>query len=474
MNIPNVRIESGLELHVRLKDNGVSLDWSSLQGVKALMYSVEQKAVAGAAEVAIDNENPQILIVKYHGSSPQYTGLAKLIVRCDYNGKQKTYDTVVSNFVETTDEATGVIVLDDPTISVGISVEDVSTSLLDEAINAAFAAAEDAIAAAQAATDAASGVIAATDNANEAASLAREAAQSVEAVKTAAQDATKAANNAAELATKAANETSEKLSSIISQELGSDETKTVSQNTITKALATKQDTLIPGNGISIEGNVISATVGGGGNSPIDLSDYAKKADVSIALEKKQDTISDLETIREGAALGKTALQKHQDISGLATKEEVAGKQNIISDLASIREGARKGATALQSYTESDPVYMADKPNIALKAEIPDISGKADKTTIVTETEGNASYAILPNVLTKLGTLASAVTLSLDTSNEESGVTNVYDIVFTTPADAPSITWPEGISWVGGSAPAIAGGKTYEVSIMDNLATYGEY
>ena len=103
-----------------------------------------------------------------------------------------------------------------------------------------------------------------------------------------------------------------------------------------------------------------------------------------------------------------------------------------------------------------------------------LAGKQDKTTIVTETEGLASYAISPNVLTKLGTLASSVTLSLDTSKEAAGMANVYEFVFTTPAAAPSITWPEGISWVGGSAPAIAGGKTYEVSIMDNLATYGEY
>ena len=103
-----------------------------------------------------------------------------------------------------------------------------------------------------------------------------------------------------------------------------------------------------------------------------------------------------------------------------------------------------------------------------------LARKQDKTTIVTETEGNASYAISPNVLTKLGTLASSVTLSLDTSKEEAGVSNVYDIIFSTPTDAPSITWSEGISWVGGSAPAIAGGKTYEVSIMDNLATYGEF
>lgn len=42
------------------------------------------------------------------------------------------------------------------------------------------------------------------------------------------------------------------------------------------------------------------------------------------------------------------LTEHQDITGLATKEELNGKQNIIGDLASIREGAAKGATALQS------------------------------------------------------------------------------------------------------------------------------
>lgn len=201
---------------------------------------------------------------------------------------------------------------------------------------------------------------------------------------------------------------------------------------------------------------------------------------SSVLAGKQDTISDLNTIRTNSEKGATALQSYTetdpiytadkpnlalkseipDISGLATKTEVASKQDTISDLETIRNNANKGATALQS--ESDPIYMADKPSIALK------------TAIVTETEGLASYAISPNVLTKLGTLASSVTLSLDTSKEEAGVSNVYDIIFSTPTAAPSITWPEGISWIGGSAPAIAGGKTYEVSIMDNLATYGEY
>ena len=32
----------------------------------------------------------------------------------------------------------------------------------------------------------------------------------------------------------------------------------------------------------------------------------------------------------------------------------------------------KAKTALQSFTETDPVYTADKPTLALKSEIPDV------------------------------------------------------------------------------------------------------
>ena len=89
------------------------------------------------------------------------------------------------------------------------------------------------------------------------------------------------------------------------------------------------------------------------------------------------------------------LTTHQDISGKAdlsyVDEELIKKQDVISDLETIREGAQLGSTALQSvpeeyvteaelnakgyltsYTETDPVYSADKPNLALKSEIPTI------------------------------------------------------------------------------------------------------
>ena len=139
-----------------------------------------------------------------------------------------------------------------------------------------------------------------------------------------------------------------------------------------------------------------------------IASQAKLSELQTTIDSKQDKISDLDDIREGAELGKTALQEHQDISGLATKKEVATKQDKISDLATIREGAAKGATALQS--ETDPIYMADKPSIALKSEIPDISDKADKATTL------AGYGIA-DAYTKSevdAAISSAITTTLNT------------------------------------------------------------
>ena len=101
------------------------------------------------------------------------------------------------------------------------------------------------------------------------------------------------------------------------------------------------------------------------------------------LNAKQDVISDLDSIRSGAAKGATALQsvpsgyateqwvnsqgflkEHQDISNLATKSELATKQDVISDLDTIRSGAALGATALQSVPST----------YALKSEIKTVNG----------------------------------------------------------------------------------------------------
>ena len=65
----------------------------------------------------------------------------------------------------------------------------------------------------------------------------------------------------------------------------------------------------------------------------------------------------------------TMLNPNAIPDGSITQEKIESsvlnsKQDTIPDLDAIREGARKGSTALQS--ESDPVYLADKPKLALK------------------------------------------------------------------------------------------------------------
>lgn len=50
-------------------------------------------------------------------------------------------------------------------------------------------------------------------------------------------------------------------------------------------------------------------------------------------DNKQDAIADLENIREGARLGSTALQEHQDISHLADKSEI---EKVSEDVAELK------------------------------------------------------------------------------------------------------------------------------------------
>lgn len=66
----------------------------------------------------------------------------------------------------------------------------------------------------------------------------------------------------------------------------------------------------------------------------DVSHLATKED----LKSKQDVVSDLETIRSGAALGATALQEHQDISHLATKEDLEEAEEVTSVVFHEHEG----------------------------------------------------------------------------------------------------------------------------------------
>ena len=132
-------------MNTRLKDGGVAIDWSSLSDVKAWLYSDAQKAIAGRCDVSIDATDGTKLVCQYAATKPQYLGVNRLIVQASYMGATKTYDKPAFNFVRWTgDQAGQQVTIDDPEVDVAIEVTDVTSSILQEAIAAALAAAADA------------------------------------------------------------------------------------------------------------------------------------------------------------------------------------------------------------------------------------------------------------------------------------------------------------------------------------------
>lgn len=95
---------------------------------------------------------------------------------------------------------------------------------------------------------------------------------------------------------------------------------------IERLLSTKQDTLIAGDNITINGNIISST---GGNSSIDLSSYAKQADVDVALELKVDKVTgkglSSNDYTDADKLKLTGLENYDDTQ---IRELIAGKANL--------------------------------------------------------------------------------------------------------------------------------------------------
>lgn len=139
-------------MNTKLKDGGVYIDWASLTDIRAWIYSDAQKALAGRADVTIDQEDSTKAVLVYAGTKAQYPGINRLIIQARYNGSLKTYDRPVFNFVARTAEATGNVTIDDPETNVEIEVQDVSSSILDATIAAAITAAvraEEAAAAAE-------------------------------------------------------------------------------------------------------------------------------------------------------------------------------------------------------------------------------------------------------------------------------------------------------------------------------------
>ena len=235
-------------------------------------------------------------------------------------------------------------------------------------------------------------------------------------------------------------------------------------------LATKQDTLVSGSNIkTINGTSLLSS----GNMEL-----ATKEE----LNTKQDVITDLDSIRSGAAKGATALQsvpdtyateqwvneqgflkEHQDISNLATKAELATKQDVITDLDTIRSGAALGATALQSvpseYATEQWVNSQgflkehqDISNLATKSELNDkqdtlVSGTNIKSINGESLLGSGNIVIeasadnVPTVQTSVQGTTNNYIYSSGQNDKYGVISDFYtDIVYTSDKASIHTDW----------------------------------
>lgn len=139
-----------------------------------------------------------------------------------------------------------------------------------------------------------------------------------------------------------------------------------------------------------------------------------------------------------------------------------------SDLAkAVRTSLQKADTALQS--ESDPVFAASPAHSITTGEIAAWNAKADKVPVVNHGTGSTTLAISPNTFHVWGTVGSLnITL---TALTESSVYNEYMFQFTSGSTPTNLTLPSGVQWMY-EAPTIEANKTYQCSIVNNIAVIG--
>jgi hypothetical protein len=149
-------------------------------------------------------------------------------------------------------------------------------------------------------------------------------------------------------------------------------------------------------------------------------------DVETALDSKQDTISDLSTIRSGATLGATAVQPETG-KGLSTNDYTTAEK---TKLAGIAEGAEVNVQSnwTQTTTTADD-YIKNKPTLGTAAaKNATDTYNATGTDVTTGKAVAAALATLPEPMVFKGSLGTGGTITTLPSASSSNKGYVYKVI----------------------------------------------
>lgn len=98
-----------------------------------------------------------------------------------------------------------------------------------------------------------------------------------------------------------------------------------------------------------------------------------------------------------------------------------------------------------------------------------LNNKAAKITVSNGGSGTVAKQLSPNIYYEFGECAK---LTITLASETSGIYNEYMFEFKSGSPATTLSLPSSVEWMGGEAPTIETSKTYQVSIVNNLAVIG--
>lgn len=141
-----------------------------------------------------------------------------------------------------------------------------------------------------------------------------------------------------------------------------------------------------------------------------------------------------------------------------TSKDLIGAINEVNTFANSKQDKLISGTNIKTINGESVLGSGD---ITISSAYPEVNHGTGDTT----------FTLTPNTFHVWDKVTS---LTLNLGSETSGVANEYLFQFTSGSTATSLTLPNSIKWVNGSAPTIAKNMIYQVSILKGLASVLEF
>lgn len=225
------------------------------------------------------------------------------------------------------------------------------------------------------------------------------------------------------------------------------------------------------SGFANEGNWIDVGGAAGGTQYLDLSMFSSESG-TLSEEDYQKVVKAYEDgVTAGLFLGMIVY---------ITITETDGSYIMMGNFVMPEETGKSINTIIQIFILSDKTYTSNSFNYRI-----DTTGEGTKaltdngeyaefakpTKVESGGSGTVTKQIKPNTLYKFGEVAS---LTITLAAEESGIVNEYMFEFVSGSTLTTLSLPDSVKWKDGVTPTMEASKTYQISIVNNLAVFAVF